>query len=300
MNYGSYIIIILKGMCMGVADVIPGVSGGTIALLLGIYERFIHSLKSFDLELLKMLCKGKFLLAIEKTDAKFLCSLLLGIGLSILFMARIIEWLFEHHPTYIRAFFFGLIMATVFIIAKFVKQWKTSEYVLFILFSLLTYGFVGQVPFTTPKTPVLLFLSGFIAISAMILPGISGSYILVLLGKYQQIISAVNDREFFTLGIFLFGMICGILVFVRVLSWLFRHFHDKTLAILTGIVLGSLRKIWPWQEVSLLNEKISENILPAHISAGEWICVISIFLCGFVVASIMNRAENSGGIKLSD
>jgi len=287
---------------MGMADIIPGISGGTIALLLGIYEEFIFSIRSFDLKFVRLLCRFQFKQAFSSVAWQFLCTVLFGIAAAIFLLSKLIIWLFTNKPIFIHAFFFGLILATVLIITRIIKKWTWPKMMVVVLAAVLTYFLVGMVPLKTPETMWFLFLSGVIAISAMILPGISGAFMLVLLGKYQFILNAVDQLDFFSLGIFFLGIIIGIVTFVRVLSWLFSKHHDLTVVIITGVVLGSLRKIWPWKEVTESittshgkNIPIKEiNILPAQFS-GDFLVTVLIMVFGFMLALTLN---SSSGKKL--
>jgi len=284
---------------MGTADIIPGISGGTIAFILGIYEDFISSIKSFDLAFVRLLCRFRFKEAFASVAWQFLGAICVGIIGAIFTLSQIISWLLHNKPILIYSFFFGLILATVPIIARIIKQWTFIKVTTVVLAALITYFFVGMVPLVTPQAMWFIFLSGAIAISAMILPGISGAFILVLLGKYQFILDAVNYRDFFSLGVFVLGIIVGIVSFVRVLSWLFSRYHDLTVTIITGIVLGSLRKIWPWKEIvrSITTSHgkvipIEEiNIWPAQFN-GEIVLAFVIMAFGFILALILNSSSD--------
>ena len=218
----KYLKLTLKGFCMGIADIVPGISGGTIAFILGIYEDFIESIKSFDSRFLRLLSRLKFKEAFASVSWQFLGAVLSGILLAVFSLSRILSWLLSNKPVLIYSFFFGLILATIPIIGRIVKKWTFLKVVSVIFVALGTYYFVGTVPVSTPETSWFLFLSGAIAITAMILPGISGAFILVLLGKYHFILEAVNQRDVQSLGIFVAGIIVGVTTFVRVLSWLFH------------------------------------------------------------------------------
>jgi len=294
----DYVMLFLKGFSMGMADIIPGISGGTIAFLLGIYEDLISSIKSVDLKFLQLLCRFKIKEAFSSVAWQFLGTLFIGIAGAILILSKLISWLLHNKPTLIYSFFFGLILATVPIIARIIKRWTFSKIIAVILSACATYLFVGMVPLVTSQAPWFLFLSGVIAISAMILPGISGAFILVLLGKYQFILDAVNHRDIFSLGIFLFGVGVGIISFVRVLSWLFNKYHDLTVTIITGIIIGSLRKIWPWKEMTEMIATshgkvipIAEiNILPSQLN-GDVFLAIALMIAGFILAMMFNSPQ---------
>lgn len=280
---------------MGIADVIPGISGGTIAFMLEIYEDLIKAIRSFDMEFVKYLLKGKFKEASRSVAWKFLGALLSGIACAILVFSKVVSWLMAHYPMYLNAFFFGLILATVPIIAKVMKKWDAVKLTALFVSSVGTFYFVQLVPVKTPETWWFIFFSGALAICAMILPGISGAFILLLLGKYQFMLDAIHERKILTIIIFVSGIVVGILSFVRVLEWLFRRYHDMTIAILTGFVIGSLNKIWPWKKVlqSLVTDSgkvivIQDiNTLPPAIDA-SFLMVIILACAGFGVAYLLH------------
>jgi len=296
-NLSEYIKIMFKGFCMGTADVIPGVSGGTIAFLLGIYEELILAIKSFDLKFLQRLCRFQFQEAFANVAWKFLGLLVLGILCAIVSLAKVITWLLIHKPVLINSFFFGLIFATIFVIGRIIKQWSVSKVIAIFVSAAAMFLLVGMVPVVTPEAGWFLFLCGALAISAMILPGISGAFILVLLGKYQFILEAVHERDLGVIIIVGSGIVVGIVTFVRVLGWLFAKYHDVTVSILTGIVIGSLRKIWPWKETLRVIEgshgkliPIEQiNIFPAQLD-GEVLSAVLLLLVGFVLALFLNRS----------
>lgn len=280
---------------MGIADVIPGISGGTIAFMLEIYEDLIKAIRSFDMEFVKFMLRGKFKEASKSVAWRFLGALLSGIACAILVFSKVVSWLMVHYPVFLNAFFFGLIMATVPIIAKVMKKWDASKLSALVLSSIGTFYFVQMVPVKTPDTWWFIFFSGALAICAMILPGISGAFILLLLGKYQYMLNAIHERQIVTILIFLCGIVVGILSFVRVLEWLFRRYHDMTIAILTGFVIGSLNKIWPWKKV--LQSMVTDsgkviviqdvNTLPPAID-GNFFMVILLACVGFGVAYLLH------------
>lgn len=280
---------------MGVADVIPGISGGTIAFMLEIYEDLIKAIRSFDMEFIKFLLKGKINEASRSVAWRFLGALLFGIACAILLFSKVVSWLMVHYPMYLNAFFFGLIMATVPIIAKVMKKWDAAKLTALVLSSIGTFYFVQLVPVKTPETWWFIFLSGALAICAMILPGISGAFILLLLGKYQFMLDAIHERKILTILIFVSGIVVGILSFVRVLEWLFRRYHDMTIAILTGFVIGSLNKIWPWKKIlqSMTTDSgkvmiIKDvNMLPPAID-GSFFMVILLACVGFAAAYMLH------------
>ena len=241
--------LFFTGFVMGSADIVPGVSGGTIAFIFGIYKELINSIKKVSGEALTLVLKGQIRQAIASIPFAFLAPLVFGIGAAVITLANVLSRLLEDHPVYVWSFFFGLVLASVLVVRKRVSRWTPEKIALLLAATLAAYLIVGAVPVETPKTALAFFLSGSIAIVAMILPGISGSFILVLLGKYEQVLAAVTERDVFTLLLVIAGAAIGLALFSRVLSWLFAHHHDFAIAVLTGFMLGSLRKIWPWKEV---------------------------------------------------
>ncbi|MDG1981170.1 MAG: DUF368 domain-containing protein [Flavobacteriaceae bacterium] len=245
----DYIIISLKGMAMGAADVVPGVSGGTIAFISGIYEELLNSISSFNLSLFSVLKNEGFKKVWKMVNGRFLLALFIGICISVLSLAKLIENLLENHPILIWSFFFGLVLASIIYIAKQIKIWNIKSYLYLIFGLIFAYYITTLNPVISQNTsPWFLFLAGMIAICAMILPGISGSFILVLLGAYKPILNAINTKDFFSVFIFMAGAILGLLTFSRVLKWLFSKYKNYTLALLIGFIAGSLNKIWPWKE----------------------------------------------------
>jgi len=245
----DYIIISLKGMAMGAADVVPGVSGGTIAFISGIYEELLNSISSFNLSLFSVLKNEGFKKVWKMVNGRFLLALFIGIFISVLSLAKLIENLLENHPILIWSFFFGLVLASIIYIAKQIKTWSIKCY-LYLIFGLIFAYYITTLNpvISQNSSPWFLFLAGMIAICAMILPGISGSFILVLLGAYKPILNAINTKDFFSIIIFMAGAILGLLTFSRVLKWLFSKYKNYTLALLIGFIAGSLNKIWPWKE----------------------------------------------------
>jgi len=248
----EYIVLVLKGMAMGAADVVPGVSGGTIAFISGIYEELLSSISSLNLGLVNTLKKEGVAAAWKQANGSFLLSLFTGIIVSVLSLAKVLKWLLENEPVILWSFFFGLILASILYIGKQIKNWN------FITISVLIIGVVNAYYITTLNPMVTensslwyLFLSGSLAICAMILPGISGAFILVLLGAYAPILEAVNNKDLLKIGVVALGALAGLLSFSRILKWLFNSFNNLTLAALTGFIIGSLNKIWPWKETTL-------------------------------------------------
>ncbi len=277
---------------MGTADLIPGVSGGTIAFLSGIYEELLYAIKTLSGEFLKLLLRMQFRKAFSIIPFRFLLPLVLGLFTALFTLAQLLSFLLEEYPMFVWAFFFGLVLASTWIVLKRVVKWDVSDKISFIASTIITYFVVGLIPIETPNSYPFFFLSGAIAICAMILPGISGSFILLLLGKYQQVLDAVTNRDFVVLGIFMAGCIVGLALFARVLTWLFKNHHDISIAILAGIMLGSVRKIWPWQEVvsTRINSHgevvplVVNNILPQAFDLSLVLVIaLGVFGAGFVI-----------------
>ena len=258
----DFLNLTLKGFCIGIANAIPGISGGTIAFILGIYEDLIRSIKLVDTTFLRLLFTLKIKKAIDYLPWKFLGAVAGGALLAIVSLAKILTWLLHNKPILINSFFFGLIIATIPIIARIITKWTIPKILSLLIAALLTFGLSKLAPVSTPEASWFIFICGLIAISTMILPGISGSFILVLLGKYFYILEAVNDRNLAVLSVFALGACIGLLVFVRILSWLFNKYHDITISILTGIVIGSLSKVWPWKETLKSVTSHSGKIIP--------------------------------------
>lgn len=246
----KYLLIVLKGMAMGAADVVPGVSGGTIAFITGIYGELLNSIKNIDIKAVKLLGTFKFRQFWKKINGNFLGSLLLGIAISIFSLAATMKWLLENKPIGTWSFFFGLIIASVFVVSKQVTKWNVTTILYFLGGIAAGYLITILSPTTTPETWWFIMLSGAIAVCAMILPGISGSFILLLLGKYYFIMTAVSEFNIPVLTLFAIGIVVGITSFSHALSWLLKHYHNLMVAFLTGIMLGSLNKVWPWKQVT--------------------------------------------------
>lgn len=278
----DYAVLALKGMGMGAADVVPGVSGGTIAFIVGIYDELINSIKSINGESLKLLFTGKIKAFWNYINANFLFSILLGIGISVFSLAKIITWLLLEHPVLVWAFFFGLVLASTWFVSKDIKEWNWKTILSFAVGALIAYYITVATPAETSSAWWFIFLCGAIAICAMILPGISGSFILVLLGKYFFVMEAVKTLNIKVMLIFAAGAFLGITTFSRVLSYALKHFRNITLALLTGFMLGSLNKVWPWKEkVATVVDghaiELESNILP---DGQVWEAVI-LMLVGF-------------------
>ena len=298
-NLLQYLIISLKGIAMGAADVVPGVSGGTIAFISGIYEELLTSISSVNLKTLKVL-KFEGLKAAWKTiNGNFLIALLIGIFISIASLAKLISWLLENKPILVWSFFFGLVLASILYIGKQITRWNLLTIFLFIVGALIAYYITTLQPLVTENSsPLFIFLAGSIAICAMILPGISGSFILVLLGAYKPVLDAIHNKDFKLLAILATGAIVGLLFFSKILKWLFNHYRNFTLAMLTGFILGSLNKIWPWKQTLTwrLNShgvKVpfnEQSILPSSYEGEPQIAMaIILSIIGFLVIILLEK-----------
>lgn len=236
-------------MAMGAADVVPGVSGGTIAFISGIYEELLGSISNINLELFKTLKNEGFKIAWKKLNGNFLLALFLGIFISVVSLAKAIKYLLENEPILLWSFFFGLVLASIIYIAKQIKKWNFISVLVLIIGAFVAYYITTLNPLVNENSSLLfMFIAGALAICAMILPGISGAFILVLLGAYKPILSAVSDKDLKTIAVVGLGAIVGLLSFSKILKWLFNHYKYYTLAVLTGFIIGSLNKIWPWKE----------------------------------------------------
>ena len=244
----EHIAHFLKGFAMGVANVIPGVSGGTIALLTGIFERLINALKSFDVEAVRLLLKFKFKEFAQHVDFGFLVAVFLGVGVSIISVAKLLEFLFQSYPVYVWSFFFGLILVSVWFVGKSIGKLDVPAVISFVAGAVVAFGLSVMNPATENTAFWYLIICGAVAICSMILPGLSGSFVLILMGNYQSImIYAVSH---FDMGIIIpvgIGVVVGLLAFSHFLSWLLSRYARQTMAVLTGFIFGSLGTIWPWK-----------------------------------------------------
>jgi putative membrane protein len=301
----DYSVITLKGIAMGAADVIPGVSGGTIAFISGIYEELIDSIKSINLVALKLLLTGKFAEFWKAINGTFLLSLVTGIAISIISLAKGLKYLLDHYPILVWSFFFGLVVASAIYVARTITKWNLATVASGIAGIIIAYFITVITPAEANTTYWFIFLSGAIAICAMILPGISGSFILVLLGMYKFILEAVGNFELAIIFTFLAGAAIGIISFSNVLSWLLKKYHNLTISLLAGFMVGSLNKVWPWKEVvktftdrhGEIKPLIEENILPAtyeQITGNQSFIIGAIALAafGFVIIFLIENIAN--------
>ncbi len=298
----DYVVISLKGMAMGAADVVPGVSGGTIAFISGIYEELITSINNINVSLIKSFLKEGFFAGWKKLNGSFLLSIVIGIAISVLSLVKTIKWLLENEPVLLWSFFFGLVIASIFFVAKQITKWTLATVLGFIIGSFVAYYITTLPPLGTNSSSWFLFFSGALAICAMILPGISGAFILVLLGAYKPVIDAIDNRDFKTILILGVGAIIGLLSFSKLLKWLFKNYHNLTLAILTGFIFGSLNKIWPWKKVltwrmNSHNEKVpllEQSISPFSFEGDNQLAIaVLLMIIGFLTIFILEKLGNA-------
>ena len=293
--------IFLRGLLMGAADIVPGVSGGTVAFITGIYDQLLDSLRAVDLEFLARLSRLDIAGAWQHINGRFLLALLLGIATSIFSLAQLVSWVLEHHPVPLWAFFFGLILASALVLLREVDNWSVPK-VLCLLSAGAVAVFIALSPVISLEMGLAgVFLAGFLAVCAMILPGISGSFILVLLGMYSTTLMALKSLDLVFILVFVVGAGCGLLCFSRVLHWLLRRFHQGTMAVLTGFLFGSLMVVWPWKRVLEWVEGSHGQLKPAQqfpvspldyqIYTGQdpqlWFC-LSLMIVGFAVVWLIH------------
>lgn len=282
-------------MAVGLANIIPGVSGGTIALITGVFERLINAIKSFGVKSITLLIKGKFNDFAKVTDLYFLISLFIGVVAAIVMLARVFDFLFNQYPVYIWSFFFGLILASVYFVGKTVEKWSIGAIISFILGTALAISFTFLTPASQNDSFFYLILCGVVAVCSMILPGLSGSFVLILMGNYQLVaIEAINNRDLNILLPVLIGAVGGLIAFSHILSWVFKRYKDQTIAALTGFILGSLGVIWPWKNPieELFGDKIKvtgyDYFFPEMNI--EFIMAIGILLVGIISIWVLERS----------
>jgi len=250
MKLGHRLVLTLKGFCMGAADVVPGVSGGTMAFILGIYPTLLQAIRSFDIELLRLLGRGRLRQARDHAHLGFLIPLLLGDFAALLFFTRIVPLpqLIITDPEPVYGLFFGLIIGSIIILMRSMPPWRPIGWIQLLLGIAVGWYVINLVPVNTPETPLFVFFSGAVAICAMILPGISGSFILLILRKYAYVFDAVGRLDFAVILPFAVGAIAGLMVFSRILVWLLKHYYQATVLAISGILIASLWAIWPFQQ----------------------------------------------------
>jgi putative membrane protein len=300
-TFKDWALIALKGMGMGAADVVPGVSGGTIAFITGIYEELISSLSNINLQALQLLFKSGIGAFWKHINGNFFLSLFLGIGVSIFSLAKLLTHLLEHFPILLWSFFFGLVIASAWVIAKTIDKWRIFEILAIIAGTMLAAWISTTQTTIDGSSNAYLFMSGAIAICAMILPGISGAFILVLLGTYGVVLTAIKNVEIQTILIFGLGCIVGLLSFSKLLKFLFENFKHVVLALLTGFLIGSLFKIWPWKErvsdIPIIvhsdgrEEFLLQNVLPSAFTMMDFFLPVLLVLTGFSVVYFMSKIK---------
>lgn len=287
----DYLIISLKGLAMGAADAVPGVSGGTIAFISGIYEELITTISNINTSLFKTLFSKGIKAFWQQVNGNFLLALLSGIIISFVSFMRFAKYLLEHHPILIWSFFFGLIVASIYFVGKQITKWNLATVIALIIGTGIAF-YISKLPsLGTNDNPWFLFLAGAIAICAMILPGISGSFILIILGAYKTLSDAIHDIDIKKIIIFATGALVGLLSFSHVLKWLFKHYHNITLALLTGFIFGSLNKVWPWKNTltwhtnskGIKTPLLQESISPfSFIGDNQILLAIILMVIGFL------------------
>ncbi|GAA3567958.1 DUF368 domain-containing protein [Snuella lapsa] len=294
----NYLTITLKGLAMGAADAVPGVSGGTIAFISGIYEELIETISNVNGSLFKTLFNKGFKSFWIQLNGSFIVALLIGIIASYVSFMRIAKYLLEYHPVLIWSFFFGLIIASIYFVGKQITKWNISTIITLIIGSAIAY-YISALPIISASTSTsFLFFAGAIAICAMILPGISGSFILIILGAYKTLSDAIHDFDIKKLLIFITGAVFGLLSFSHILKWLFKHYHNITLALLTGFIFGSLNKVWPWKETlswhtnskGIKTPLLQESVSPFAFSGEHQIgFAVTLMVLGFLTIFILEK-----------
>ncbi len=297
-NFLGYFIVGLKGMAMGAADVVPGVSGGTIAFISGIYEELITAINAVGLDTIKIWRSSGFKAAWKSINGNFLLALFIGIAISVVSLAKLIKWLLEHEPVLLWSFFFGLVIASILYVGKQISHWGIKTVVIVALSAFLAYYITTLPALATNDSPLYLVLAGSLAICAMILPGISGAFILLLLGAYKPAVEAITSRDLITIMYLAIGAIIGLLSFSRILKWLFTNYKNLTLAALTGFIIGSLNKIWPWKQVlswrtNSAGEKVpftDTSVLPTQFDGNPKVYMAILFMIiGFGLILLLER-----------
>ena len=295
----DYFLLALKGMGMGAADVVPGVSGGTIAFIVGIYEELIDSIKSINLKTIKLFFTLRWVAFFKAINGSFLFSVLAGILISVFSLAKLITWLLETHPILVWSFFFGLVLASTYFVSKQIEIWDWKRWLSFVIGAGTAYYITIATPAQTPDSLLFIFMCGAIAICAMILPGISGSFILLLMGKYEFIMNAVKSLDIVIIVIFAVGAAIGLILFSNILSYLLKNFHDITISVLSGFMLGSLNKVWPWKETiqtftdshGNIKPLIEQNVLPNEYLWQAVLLMIIGFLMIYIIEKISGKKE---------
>jgi len=296
-NLKDFFLLTIKGMGMGASDVVPGVSGGTIAFITGIYEELVDSIKSINGKAIKLLFSFKIKDFWQHINGWFLLSVFAGVLISVFSLAKVLEYLLLNHAILIWSFFFGLVIASAIIILLGIKNWNFNTVVAAVTGTGIAFYITSVSPSQTSEEYWFIFLSGALAICAMILPGISGSFILLLLGKYQFILNAVNELKIAVLAVFMAGALGGIIGFSNILSWLLKKYHNFTIALLAGFMIGSLNKIWPWKIIlstytdshGVEHALTEKNVLPQINGESEFLPAILLALFGSLLIVALTR-----------
>ena len=303
----EFLINILKGVLIGIANIIPGLSGSTLALILGVYEKIINILTKIDLKVVKIITKRDFKLLNKHLSLNFLLPIIIGIIISSISIAHLLQYLFSHYETYTWSYFFGIILASILYISRYINKWKIIEIIFFVfglIISLIL--FLMNPSVEENKNLFFVFLCGVIGVAGMLIPGLSGSYLLLLLGNYKLLISDTlhyltqpkyysNDEIYIYLKLFvtfLIGHIAGILIFSRIIKWLLKKYKNITFSILTGFITGSLLWIWPWKKTNIIDESstslLNQLSYPNFESSADFYAIIIIIL-GAITIRILEK-----------
>jgi putative membrane protein len=307
----DHLLLFSKGAAMGAADVVPGVSGGTIAFITGIYEELLNSIRSVNGDAIKLLARFDLAGFWKHINGSFLVVLLTGIGFSILSLSRILIYFLNNHPEMLWSFFFGLIVASALVVGKKINRWTLGVVLAGLIGAVIAYTITIVTPAQTPEAYWFIFISGAIAICAMILPGISGSFLLVLLAKYEFMMGALKDFKFDVILVFGLGCLTGILSFSHLLNWMLKNYHNVTVALLTGFMIGSLNKVWPWKHTlttytdrhGIVKPLLQDNVLPGEylqLTGQEPYLLYSILLAlfGFLLVYLVDRFTSDNSAQL--
>lgn len=294
----DYLIISLKGIAMGAADAVPGVSGGTIAFISGIYEELISTISNINLSLFRTLFSKGVKPFWKDLNGNFIVALMTGIVISFVSFMRLAKYLLENHPVLIWSFFFGLIVASIYFVGKQITKWNVSTIIAFTVGAGIAFYVTTLPALASNDSSLYLFIAGSIAICAMILPGISGSFILIILGAYKTLSDALHDFDIKKILIFTAGALVGLLSFSHLLKWLFKNYHNITLALLTGFILGSLNKVWPWKETltwhtnskGIKTAVLQESVSPFNFDGDhQMVMAVVLMAIGFLTIFILEK-----------
>lgn len=297
-RFKDYLTISFKGLAMGAADAVPGVSGGTIAFISGIYEELVSTISNINASLFKTLFTKGFKPFWEQANGNFVLALLSGIIISYVSFMKLAKYLLENHPVLIWSFFFGLIIASIYFVGKQITKWNLSVIIAFLIGTGIAFYITMLPALSNNESSSFLFFAGAIAICAMILPGISGSFILIILGAYKTLSDAIHDVDIKKIALFVSGAVIGLLSFSHVLKWLFKNYHNITLALLTGFILGSLNKVWPWKETLTWHtdsKGIKSSLLQKSVSPfsfqgdNQLVFAIILVILGFLTIFILEK-----------